>query len=382
MQNQNNGKPSNEKIMVALSGGVDSSVSAFLLLEQGYEIEALFMKNWEEDDDSEYCTAMRDYEDAKAVADKLGIRLHLANFAHEYWENVFEHFLKEYQQGRTPNPDILCNREIKFKVFLEYARRLGAEKIATGHYVQLNEYGAEYGAPLSEQNAFHEKVQLMKGLDPNKDQSYFLHAVKGSELSQTLFPVGGLLKTEVRNIAKRLSLKTHDKKDSTGICFIGERKFRDFLKRYLPAQPGPIQTTEGKTIGKHQGLMYYTLGQRQGLHIGGVKNQPEAPWYVLKKDLTTNTLTVGQGQNHPMLYSQKLVTRDISWINEPPNFPYQCHAKTRYRQSDQPCTIHATCESLEVQFESPQRSVTPGQSVVFYDGNICLGGGIIEDTFF
>ena len=280
------------KVIVGMSGGVDSSVSAYLLLQQGYVVEGLFMKNWEEDDGTEYCTAKEDLKDAQAVCDKLGIKLHTANFAAEYWDNVFEHFLAEYKGGRTPNPDILCNKEIKFKAFLEYAQALGADYIATGHYTR--------------RSADTDCAQLLKGLDPNKDQSYFLHAVNGKQIAKTLFPVGELPKPEVRRIAQEQGLATYDKKDSTGICFIGERRFKDFLQQYLPAQKGTIVTDEGKVIGEHQGLMYYTIGQRQGIGIGGVKNSAEAPWFVVSKDLVNNRLVIGQGHEHPLMMSRSL----------------------------------------------------------------------------
>jgi tRNA-specific 2-thiouridylase len=348
-----------------MSGGVDSSVAALLLREQGYRVEGLFMKNWEEDDGTEYCTAKEDFADAQAVADSLGIRLHGANFAAEYWDNVFEHFLEEYRAGRTPNPDILCNREIKFKAFLEYALQLGADFIATGHYARRGESQG--------------KGTLLKGLDDNKDQSYFLHAVGHSELEQTLFPLGEIPKPRVRDIAQQHQLVTARKKDSTGICFIGERRFRDFLQQYLPAQPGEIHSLEGEHLGQHSGLMYHTIGQRQGLGIGGLANHGDEPWYVVDKDLEHNVLLVAQGNEHPALFKSTLYTSELMWIaGEAPELPLGCSAKVRYRQADQGCTVFPEARGCRVEFEQPQRAVTPGQSVVFYLGERCLGGGVIE----
>lgn len=359
--------PAQTRVIVGMSGGVDSSVSALLLMQQGYQVEGLFMKNWEEDDGTEYCTAKQDLADAQAVCDNIGIRLHTANFAAEYWDNVFEHFLAEYKAGRTPNPDILCNREIKFKAFLDYALMLGADLIATGHYVRRRDTDG--------------RSELLKGLDPNKDQSYFLHAVGGEQISKTLFPVGELEKPAVRAIAEQHGLATAKKKDSTGICFIGERRFRDFLQQYLPAQPGDIQTIDGQTIGQHHGLMYHMIGQRQGLGIGGMKDATDDAWYVLAKDLTRNVLLVGQGNEHPWLFSRTLTASEIFWVN-PVDFsqPRRLTAKVRYRQQDQACLVTHTAQGYSVTFDSPQRAVTPGQSVVFYDGEICLGGGVIEST--
>ena len=357
--------PGQTRVIVGMSGGVDSSVSAALLLEQGYQVEGLFMKNWDEDDGTEYCTAMEDLADAQAVCDKLGIKLHTANFAAEYWDNVFEHFLEEYQAGRTPNPDILCNREIKFKAFLDYALTLGADLIATGHYTRRADRDGQ--------------SLLLRGLDTNKDQSYFLHAVGGEQLARTLFPVGELEKPEVRRIAEKYQLATARKKDSTGICFIGERRFSDFLKRYLPAQPGEIQTTTGETIGRHHGLMYHTIGQRQGLGIGGLQGASDDPWYVLRKDLERNVLIVGQGNEHPWLFSGALECSNIYWVNPLQiSEPLRLTAKVRYRQPDQDCTLEQTEHGWLVRFDQPQRAVTPGQSVVFYQGEVCLGGGVIE----
>ncbi len=355
------------KIIVGMSGGVDSSVSALLLREQGYRVEGLFMKNWEEDDGTEYCTAREDYADAQAVADKLGITLHAANFAAEYWDNVFEHFLEEYRAGRTPNPDILCNREIKFRAFLDYALTLGADAIATGHYARRGEADG--------------RGTLLKGLDANKDQSYFLHAVGHRELEQSLFPLGAMEKPAVRRLAEQHGLATAKKKDSTGICFIGERRFTDFLQQYLPAQPGDICSLDGELLGRHQGLMYHTIGQRQGLGIGGLANHGEAPWYVVEKDLERNILLVAQGNDHPALFKSTLFSREILWIaGSEPVLPLACSAKVRYRQADQSCTLSREGEGYRVDFDQPQRAVTPGQSVVFYLGERCLGGGIIERT--
>ncbi|WP_371190255.1 tRNA 2-thiouridine(34) synthase MnmA [Thalassotalea ponticola] len=353
-----------------MSGGVDSSVSAYLLKQQGYQVEGLFMKNWEEDDDDEYCAAAEDLKDAKAVCDKLGIELHTINFAAEYWDNVFEYFLEEYKAGRTPNPDIMCNKEIKFKAFLEFALEdLGADYIATGHYVQRRR--RDDGT-----------YEMLRGLDDNKDQSYFLYTLSHQQVAHTLFPVGSLEKPEVRAIAEREGLITHDKKDSTGICFIGERKFRDFLGRYLPAQPGKIETPEGKVIGEHQGLMYHTLGQRKGLQIGGMADAGDEPWYVVEKDLKRNVLIVGQGKNHPRLFSNGLIASQLHWVSREEfaiDTTISCTVKTRYRQQDVACQVtRIDADNYRVMFAQPQSSVTPGQSVVFYQGDVCLGGGIID----
>ena len=357
--------PSPSTVIVGMSGGVDSSVAALLLRDQGYRVEGLFMKNWDEDDGTDYCTAKEDLADAQAVAASLGIKLHSANFAAEYWDGVFEHFLAEYQSGRTPNPDILCNREIKFRAFLDYATELGADFIATGHYVRLDESG--------------ERTALLKGLDPDKDQSYFLHQVGHRELSRSLFPVGDLAKPEVRKIAEQAGLTTARKKDSTGICFIGERRFKDFLQQYLPAQPGVIEDINGQALGEHQGLMYHTIGQRQGLGIGGLADRNAAPWYVVEKHVERNVLIVAQGNDHPRLYKHSLHASTLFWISEQaPAFPLQCTAKVRYRQPDQNCVVTKTASGFLVEFDVPQRAITPGQSVVFYHNDTCMGGGIIE----
>lgn len=355
------------KIVVGLSGGVDSSVSALLLKQQGYEVEGLFMKNWVDYADESECTVEEDRKDAQSVADKVGIVFHEANFAMEYWDYVFKHFLEEYQAGRTPNPDILCNREIKFKAFLDHAMELGGYLIATGHYARVRELNG--------------KFQLLKGLDNTKDQSYFLYTLGQAQLSRTLFPLGELPKTEVRDIAEKAGFINHDKKDSTGICFIGERRFREFLGRYIPAQPGEMRTPEGEKIGEHAGLMYYTLGQRQGLGIGGRKDSSGEPWFVAGKDMENRILYVVQGE-HEWLYSNKLTAEQLSWVaGEAPEFPCRASAKTRYRQPDQACVITQDEDgNIQVEFDEKQRAVTPGQSVVFYQDDVCLGGGIIVDT--
>lgn len=358
---------SQKKVIVGMSGGVDSSVSAWLMQQQGYQVTGLFMKNWEEDDDTEYCSAAADLADAQAVCDKLGIELLTVNFAAEYWDNVFALFLEEYKAGRTPNPDILCNKEIKFKAFLEYAAEdLGADYIATGHYVRRRDINGT--------------TQLLRGLDGNKDQSYFLYTLSHDQVAQSLFPVGELEKPEVRRIAEELDLITAKKKDSTGICFIGERKFRDFLARYLPAKPGPIITVDGQEIGQHDGLMYHTLGQRKGLRIGGTRDGSEEPWYVVDKDVENNLLIVAQGHEHPRLMSVGLIAQQLDWVSrEPLAQPVRCVVKTRYRQEDIPCTVTPLGEDkISVRFDIPVAAVTPGQSAVFYQDEVCLGGGIIE----
>lgn len=359
--------PESSKVIVGMSGGVDSSVAARLLLDQGYEVEGLFMKNWDEDDGTEYCTAIQDLEDASRVCAKLGIELKTANFAAEYWDKVFEYFLEEYRALRTPNPDVLCNSEIKFKVFLELAETLGAEYIATGHYARvIREKG--------------DSAKLYKGLDSNKDQSYFLHAVSQSAFNKALFPLGELEKSEVREIARQNQFDNSEKKDSTGICFIGERRFRDFLKTYIPAQPGEIETVDGQPVGAHEGLMYYTFGQRQGLGIGGVSNRPDEPWYVAGKDIERNVLQVAQG-DHPSLFNSELNCKDIYFIDgQAPVEGETLSCKTRYRQTDQNCQISRETDcSWSIKFEQAQRAITPGQYAVLYKGDHCLGGGIIDN---
>ncbi len=354
-------------IIVGMSGGVDSSVTALLLLEQGHTVTGLFMKNWEEDDGTEFCTAMQDLADAQQVCDTLGIPLKTVNFAAEYWDNVFEVFLAEFRAGRTPNPDILCNKHVKFKAFLDYAiDDLQADYIATGHYARVTEQNGEYF--------------LLKGLDPNKEQSYFLYTLGQKALSKTLFPIGHLHKPEIRALAEKAGFANHRKKDSTGICFIGERKFREFLQRYFPTQAGEMRTPEGQLIGKHHGLMYYTYGQRQGLGIGGVKDAPDDPWYVLEKDLPNNVLIVGQGHDHPLMFHNSLIASQLDWCNKPITEPLRCMAKTRYRQADQACQVLPLADGrYQVLFDDAQRAITQGQSVVFYQGEVCLGGGIIEE---
>ncbi|MBT9506369.1 tRNA 2-thiouridine(34) synthase MnmA [Rhodoferax sp.] len=362
-----------QRVVVGLSGGVDSAVTAWLLKQQGYEVVGIFMKNWEDDDDSEYCSSNIDFVDAAAVADVIGIEIEHVNFAAEYKDRVFAEFLREYQAGRTPNPDILCNAEIKFKAFLDHALRLGAEKIATGHYARVR---------LNPASGRHE---LLKGLDPAKDQSYFLHRLNQAQLSKTLFPVGELHKTEVRRIAAEINLPNAKKKDSTGICFIGERPFRDFLNRYIAREPGPIKDEKGRTIGQHVGLSFYTLGQRQGLGIGGIKAKgaqkgggEHAPWFVARKDLEKNILWVVQGHDHPWLQSHTLTAQDASWVAGTAPAGGEFAAKTRYRQADAPCTLAPGAgNAFSLTFPEPQWAVTPGQSAVLYDGEVCLGGGVI-----
>lgn len=354
------------KVIVGMSGGVDSSVAAWLLIEQGYTVEGLFMKNWEQDDKDGYCAAAVDLADAQSVCDQLEIPLHSVNFAEQYMERVFNHFLNEYENGRTPNPDVLCNKEIKFNAFLKHALELGADFIATGHYARVQTQDG--------------KGELYKAKDREKDQTYFLHAVESQALAKTLFPIGDYLKPQVREFAKALNLATHAKKDSTGICFIGEKRFKAFLNEYMLTKPGDIQNTLGQVIGRHDGLMFYTLGQRQGLGIGGTRDGNAEPWYVVDKDIATNSLIVAQGTHHPMLYAQGLVCGEIHWISNHQNeLPLTCYAKTRYRQTEFPCVISPENDHQHyVMFSSPQRAVTPGQYIVFYDKNRCLGGATIE----
>lgn len=353
-----------KRIVVGLSGGVDSSVTAHLLKQQGHEVIGVFMQNWEDDNDDDYCSIKQDSLDAMSVADRLGIDMEIVNFAAEYKDRVFQYFLDEYAAGRTPNPDVLCNAEIKFKAFLDYAMTLGADCIATGHYARkLERDGRHY---------------LLKGVDPGKDQSYFLYRLSPAQLTKSLFPLGGLHKTEVRRIAAGIGLPNAAKKDSTGICFIGERPFRAFLQRYLPTQPGPMVTPEGRTVGEHQGLMYYTLGQRKGLNIGGDKAGNGEPWFVAGKDMASNTLIVVQGHGHPLLLKPVLEASQLSWTLGAAPADGDYAAKNRYRMSDAACRLDTLSpERIRLTFADPQWAVTPGQSAVLYDGDICLGGGVI-----
>ncbi len=352
------------RVAVGLSGGVDSAVAALLLKQQGYDVTGLFMKNWEEDDTESRCGAEEDLKVVRAVCAQLGIELRTVNFSSEYWDRVFHYFLEEHKRGRTPNPDVLCNKEIKFKAFLDHALGLGADRIATGHYARVDQRDGRY--------------RLLKARDTQKDQTYFLYTLGQAELARTLFPVGHLTKPEVRELARAAGLPNHDRKDSTGICFIGERDFKSFLARYLPAQPGDIRTLTGERLGRHDGLMYYTLGQRHGLGIGGAGDA----WYVARKDVATNTLYVVQGEHHPVLFSERLTADDLHWVaGTPPTLPLRCAAKSRYRQPDQGCVLTAAGESaVAAAFEHAQRAITPGQAAVFYQEEECLGGGTIRGS--
>ena len=355
------------RVIVGVSGGVDSSVAALQLVQQGEPVAGLFMQNWA-DDGSGDCRAEDDRRDAVAVCGRLGIPFHFRDFSSEYWQGVFEHFLAEYAAGRTPNPDVLCNREVKFKHFLDAARELGAEKIATGHYARVDRHDGRW--------------RLLRGVDRGKDQSYFLHQLGQAQLSATLFPIGGLQKSDLRRIAREAGLQTHDKKDSTGICFIGERDFREFLGRYLPAKKGEMRDPSGQVIGEHPGVFYFTLGQREGLQIGGVRGRPQAPWYVVGKDVAGNVLYVDQDTQSPHLMSTQLRTESAHWIaGDPPAARFTCTAQTRYRQPDEACEVHVLDDgTVSVQFPHPQRAVTPGQSLVLYAGDECLGGAVIART--
>lgn len=379
----------NKKIVVGLSGGVDSSVTALLLKQQGFEVIAVYMQNWEVENEDPYCTQEQDLLDAKAICDQLGIELQVINFAKQYWQLVFEHCLNEFSLGRTPNPDIYCNQHIKFKFFLNYALSLGVDYLATGHYAQIRYHQKEY--------------KLCKGTDPNKDQSYFLYTLGQQQLARCLFPLGNYHKKTVREIAAKAHLATQNKKDSTGICFIGERKFKDFLNEFLLKKPGLIKSDQGEVVGQHDGLMFYTIGQRKGLKIGGIKHsvagkqttsdseqlktteKDHEPWFVLSKDIKNNILIVGQGHDHPLLFKSSLLCHQLHWISgKVPVLPLQCSAKTRYRQADQVCELslvdtHSATPRYRVNFAEKQRAITQGQSVVFYQGDVCLGGAIIED---
>ena len=353
-----------ERIVVGMSGGVDSSVAALLLKEQGYDVIGVFMKNWEEDGEDGVCTAESDWRDVREVCDMIGIPYYAVNFAQEYWDRVFSYFLAEYRAGRTPNPDVLCNREIKFRAFLDFAMKLGASRMATGHFVQTNEAG-----------------ELLRGADPNKDQSYFLYMLKDWQLKRAMFPVGGMTKADVRRIAAEKGLPVSQKKDSTGVCFIGERKFKQFLAQYLPARPGDMVAPDGRVVGRHDGLMYYTLGQRRGLGIGGCGDGRS--WFVIGKDLERNRLLVAQGEDHPMLYSTRSLCGGVTWIGDAPLAPgetLRCTCKYRYRQGDQAVEARLEGNRLLLTSLEPQRAVTPGQSAVLYQGERCLGGAVVEEV--
>ncbi len=354
------------RVVVGLSGGVDSSVAAWLLKRQGFDVVGLFMKNWEDDDDDEYCSSRQDWLDAASVADVIGIDVEAVNFAAEYRERVFSAFLAEYSAGRTPNPDVLCNAEIKFKAFLDHALRLGAAQIATGHYARVRQRDGRF--------------ELLRGVDPAKDQSYFLHRLNQAQLSKTLFPVGHLLKNEVRRIAREIGLPVAAKRDSTGICFIGERPFREFLNRYLPMKPGPIRSPDGRVVGEHVGLSFYTLGQRKGIGVGGTREGSGEPWFVARKDMAANTLWIVQGHDHPWLLADELVAGDASWVGDAaPASGARLTARTRYRQADAPCAVAGVDGNrFTLRFDAPQWAATPGQSAVLYDGEVCLGGGVID----